>query len=204
MTRRLLPYGETARLLECEDLDDSQRLLAWLQHQHRPEIAGLVPGARTILLQLAAPLPADLVRSMIEIEPPPVAGTETKAVIIDVRYDGVDLDDLAEQLRIEPEELIEHHTGQDWVVAFCGFAPGFGYLVPTVRALQVPRKTSPRTRVPAGSVALADQWSAVYPTASPGGWQLIGSTDVRLFDVDADPPALLSPGTRVRFRRSAT
>jgi KipI family sensor histidine kinase inhibitor len=122
-------------------------------------------------------------------------------VTIDVRYDGPDLDALADQLGLDVEELINHHTGQDWVVSFCGFAPGFGYLAPAERPLPVPRRSSPRTRVPAGSVALADHWSAVYPTASPGGWQLIGSTDAPLFDVDADPPAMLSPGSRVRFRR---
>lgn len=201
MVRRLLPYGPSARLLECDDLDDSQRVLHWLEQQRRPEICEIVPGARTLLLQLAAPLPADLVRTMIDIDAPPVPVGGTDVVVIDVSYDGPDLGDLADRLRISTEQLIKHHTQQDWTVAFCGFSPGFGYLAPTERALRVPRRTSPRTRVPAGSVAVADHWSAVYPTASPGGWQLIGSTDARLFDVDADPPALLSPGTRVRFRR---
>lgn len=206
MIRTLLPYGESARLLECQDLDDSQRMLHWLTEQRRPEIIGIVPGARTLLLRLASPLPADLVRTMIDIRPQPAPVTDAGLVIIDVRYDGPDLDELADHLQLRTEELIKQHTDQEWTVAFCGFAPGFGYLAPTGRTLpvprkSVPRKSVPRTRVPAGSVALADQWSAVYPTTSPGGWQLIGSTDVRLFDVAADPPALLTPGTRVRFRR---
>ncbi|QGN35201.1 allophanate hydrolase subunit 1 [Microlunatus sp. Gsoil 973] len=201
MTRRLLPYGDTARLLECGDLEDSRRLLHWLHQQDRPEISGIVPGARTLLLQLSAPLPTELAGTLIEIEPPPVPAGDAGLVAIDVRYDGPDLAALAERLGLDAEELINHHTGQDWVVAFCGFSPGFGYLSPTERPLPVPRRASPRTRVPAGSVALADHWSAVYPAPSPGGWQLIGSTDAPLFDVTAEPPAVLAPGTRVRFRR---
>lgn len=201
MARRLLPYGEKARLLECQDLDDSQRVLHWLRRQNRPEIAEIIPGARTLLLRLDSALPAELVRTMIEIEVPPVPSADAGSVIIDVRYDGPDLAELAGRLQLDVEELIKHHTGQEWAVAFCGFAPGFGYLAPTERRLPVPRRSTPRTRVPAGSVALADQWSAIYPTTSPGGWQLIGSTDVRLFDVSWDQPALLAPGTRVRFRR---
>jgi KipI family sensor histidine kinase inhibitor len=175
----------------------------WLAGQQRPEISEIVPGARTLLLRLQAPLPTDLARTMIGIDVAPVDRTVTDMITIDVRYDGPDLEPLADQLGIDVEQLIAHHTGQPWTVAFCGFSPGFGYLAPTERPLPVPRHTSPRTRVPAGSVALADQWSAIYPSDSPGGWQLIGSTDVRLFDVAADPPALLRPGSQVRFRRIA-
>jgi KipI family sensor histidine kinase inhibitor len=200
-TRRLLPYGDRARLLECDDLADSQAVQHWLEGQHRPEITGIVPGARTLLLQLAGSLPTDLVRTMIDIELPAVTTTDVGLITIDVSYDGPDLAGTADRLGIEVEDLITHHTGQEWTVAFCGFSPGFGYLSPTRQQLTVPRRDSPRTRVPAGSVALADHWSAVYPTQSPGGWQLIGSTDATLFDVDADPPAVLLPGTRVRFRR---
>jgi len=203
MTRQLLPYGETARLLECQDLDDSRRMLHWLQEQQCPEIAEIIPGARTLLLRLTSPLPVGLVRTMIDIEPPPVRQADADLVIIDVRYDGPDLEVVADRLQLGIEELIKHHTDQEWTVAFCGFAPGFGYLAPSNRALPVPRRSTPRTRVPAGSVALADQWSAVYPTTSPGGWQLIGRADVLLFDVTREQPALLSPGTRVRFRRLA-
>lgn len=199
--RRLLPYGENACLLECQDLGDSQRALHWLQGQNRPEIAEIIPGARTLLLRLDSALPAELVRTLIEIELPPVPPAESGLVIIDVRYDGPDLGEVADRLQLGVGELIKHHTDQEWTVAFCGFAPGFGYLAPAGRPLPVPRRSMPRTRVPAGSVALADQWSAIYPTTSPGGWQLIGSTDVQLFDVTKDQPALLSPGTRVRFRR---
>jgi KipI family sensor histidine kinase inhibitor len=199
--RRLLPYGDRAWLLECADLADAQAVHQWLAGQQRPEISEIVPGARTLLLRLQAPLPADLGRTMIDIVPPRVDSNPADVISVDVRYDGPDLGHLAAHLGVGVEEIIDHHTGQDWTVAFCGFSPGFGYLAPTVRELPVPRHHSPRTRVPAGSVALADTWSAIYPSDSPGGWQLIGSTDVRLFDVAADPPALLRPGVRVRFRR---
>lgn len=204
--RRLLPYGPEARLLECRDLADAQAVQHWLSEQQRDGrtrmITEIVPGARTLLLRLAAPLPTDLAQKLITVEVPPAPSGANELIMVDVQYDGADLEAVSDHLRIDPEQLIEHHTGQDWTVAFCGFAPGFGYLVPTERRLPVPRRSSPRTRVPAGSVAIADHWSAVYPTESPGGWQLIGSTDLPLFDPDADPPAVLRPGLRVRFRRT--
>ncbi len=200
--RRLLPYGEHARLLECADNADVHAVHRWLTDRKPAEIADLVPGARTLLLVLRAPLPTDLARTLLDLEPAPALPTGSDLITIAVSYDGVDLQPLAGRLGLDVEELIAHHTGQLWTVAFCGFSPGFGYLVPARTELRVPRHPSPRTRVPAGSVALADQWSAVYPGASPGGWQLIGRTERRLFDVDADPPALLRPGVQVRFRRA--
>jgi KipI family sensor histidine kinase inhibitor len=100
---------------------------------------------------------------------------------------------------LSPEDVVAAHTGQTWRVAFAGFAPGFGYLVGEDDRLHVPRRDEARTRVPAGAVALAGEYAGVYPRTSPGGWQLIGRTDLVLFDPDRDPPALLRPGTRVRF-----
>lgn len=200
MKRKLLPYGSSARLLECTDLADSRAVHAWLDRQRRPEIALIIPGARTLLLQLNAPLPDDFVTELIMVDPPPARSDDDELIMVDVRYDGADLAAVADLLGLGVEDVIAAHTGQDWIVAFCGFAPGFGYLAPTQRPLTVPRLTSPRTSVPAGSVALADNWSAIYPGDSPGGWQLIGRTDLALFDVSADPPATLRPGMRVRFR----
>ena len=98
--------------------------------------------------------------------------------------------------------MVAAHTGTPWQVAFGGFAPGFMYLTGGDPRLQVPRRSSPRTSVPAGSVALAGEYSAVYPRSSPGGWQLIGRALVDVFDLDRDPPALLVPGARVRFVES--
>lgn len=198
--RRLLPYGRNARLLECADLADSQAVHRWLAEQRPAEIAEIVPGARTLLLRLRSPLSETLLRTMIDIDLPPISTKDSRPLVVDVHYTGDDLGQVCELLGLTVPQLIAHHTGQDWSVAFCGFAPGFGYLAPTDRSLPVPRRDTPRTRVPAGSVALADQWSAIYPTESPGGWQLIGSTDLELFDVDAEPPATLRPGMRIRFR----
>ena len=123
-----------------------------------------------------------------------------EAVQIDVRYDGEDLDDVARILGIPVTEVIDVHTASTWTVAFGGFAPGFGYLVTDHSRLVVPRRESPRTLVPAGAVGLAGEFSGIYPRESPGGWQLIGTTDAPLWDTDREPPALLTPGTTVRFR----
>lgn len=209
--RRALPYGDRAVLLECEDLADTQAMHHWLaptQSAGVPPEAGaiaasigeIVPGAKTLLLRLTGPLPPGAADTLVTARPPhhqPVGAAET--VPIAVCYDGDDLDEVSALLGMNADDLVGWHTGQDWTVAFCGFMPGFGYLAPTEEPVEVPRRPSPRTRVPPGSVALADTWSAIYPDASPGGWHLIGHTDVTLFDVAAVPPARLHPGMRIRF-----
>ncbi len=124
---------------------------------------------------------------------------ETGVVEISVHYDGPDLTEVAERTGLSPSEVVSAHTGRLWLVGFAGFAPGFAYLVDGDPRLHVPRRPAPRTRVPAGSVGLAGEFSGIYPRASPGGWQLIGRTDQTLWDLDRDPPALLRPGLRVRF-----
>ena len=121
-------------------------------------------------------------------------------VEIPVRYDGPDLDDVAAHIGATADEVVALHTGGPWMVAFAGFAPGFGYLTGGDPRLDVPRRTSPRTRIPAGSVGLAGRYSGVYPNDSPGGWQLIGNTPMRMWDLDRPEPALLLPGVRVIFK----
>ncbi len=121
-------------------------------------------------------------------------------MLIDVVYDGADLADVAELTGLDVPGVIEAHTGRPWRCGFGGFAPGFAYLVGGDPRLAVPRRSEPRTRVPAGSVGLAGEFSGVYPRQSPGGWQLIGHTDAVLWDVDRPQPALLMPGMRVQFR----
>jgi KipI family sensor histidine kinase inhibitor len=120
-------------------------------------------------------------------------------VELPVRYDGADLIPLAAELGCSPEALLQRHAAGEYTVAFCGFAPGFAYLSGLDPALHVPRLASPRTAVPAGSVAIAGEYTGVYPRSSPGGWRLLGRTDAVLWDLDREPPALLTPGTRVRF-----
>lgn len=127
------------------------------------------------------------------------AGPDATVVEIPVRYDGADLEEAAGLLGMTRDELVSVHTGQVWQCAFIGFAPGFGYLRPTRTALEVPRRAQSRPAVPAGSVALADGFSAVYPRRTPGGWQLIGTTPATMWDLDREEPALVPAGRSVRF-----
>jgi len=126
------------------------------------------------------------------------AGTSER-LEVPVTYDGADLEDVAHLLRCDVAELVRRHTAEEWTVAFCGFAPGFGYLTSASQSWDVPRRPSPRTRVPAGAVALAGEFSGIYPRESPGGWQLLGRTELVPFDLSREPAALLRPGVRVRF-----
>ena len=201
MTRRYLPAGLDALLVELPDLTHTLDLLATLQATSPPGVRELVPAARTLLIHFDPHrIDAPALRAAVEalqIEARPAsAGARVE---IPVRYDGQDLAGVAALLGITVAELIERHTGQDWSVAFCGFAPGFAYLSGGHPSLQVPRHATPRTRVPAGSVALAGGFAAVYPDATPGGWQLLGTTALKMWDLARSPPALLQPGMRVRF-----
>ncbi|WP_137158446.1 carboxyltransferase domain-containing protein, partial [Blastococcus sp. CCUG 61487] len=121
-------------------------------------------------------------------------------VVLPVVFDGPDLAEVARLVGLAVPELVRALTAAELTVAFGGFAPGFGYLTGLLPELHVPRRATPRTRVPAGAVALAGEFAGVYPRASPGGWQLVGRTDAVLFDVQREPPALLRPGVPVRFR----
>jgi KipI family sensor histidine kinase inhibitor len=198
---RVLPSGSTALLVELEDLDAVLALYAALAEQPPDGVVDIVPAARTVLLvtdpaRTSLSAVAEAVR---RTTPRPDARTGGEEVELPVHYDGDDLEELAGLLALTPDELVQRHTGAEWTVAFGGFAPGFGYLTQTGGEWDVPRRPTPRTKVPAGSVALAGEFSGVYPRESPGGWQLIGRTDVAVFDLDRDPPALLRPGVRVRF-----
>jgi KipI family sensor histidine kinase inhibitor len=198
---RLRPYGPHALLVEPDEPAAVLALAAALDG-----VAGIreiVPAARTLLAVLepsAAPASvagAIRARAVDPASAPPAAGDR---VVLDVEYDGPDLDGTAAELGLAPDDLVRRHAGGDYVVAFCGFAPGFAYLTGLHDALHVPRLGEPRTKVPAGSVGIAGEFTGVYPRASPGGWRLLGRTDATLWDLDRDPPALLAPGTRVRFR----
>lgn len=197
---RVLPNGNSALLLEFESLD---AVLAFYRGAgERPDgVIDLVPGARTILATVdprVTSLPE--LRGWLEaVVPTTASASPVDTVEIPTRYDGEDLAGVAATLGIDADEVIRLHTGSVWTVAFGGFAPGFGYLVTDHSRLVVPRRSSPRTLVPAGAVGLAGEFSGIYPRASPGGWQLIGTTDVVLFDPSREVPALLTPGTTVRF-----
>lgn len=197
---RLLPCGSTAVLVELDDLDEVLGYYAALVADRPDGVVDIVPAGRTVMV-VTDPARTDLAaveRVLRTTEPLTERRAGGELVEIPVVYDGEDLADVAELLGCTVDEVVERHTGEEWTVAFCGFAPGFGYLTGQ-SDWNVPRRDSPRTKVPAGSVALAGEFSGVYPRESPGGWQLIGRTQVAVFDLDRDPAALLQPGRRVRF-----
>jgi KipI family sensor histidine kinase inhibitor len=190
------PVGAHGLLLCVDDVD------AWLAAITASTVraAEVVPGARTILLDGLDD--ARATAAEISSWPPPEAAVErveTRQINIPIVYDGPDLDDVAALWHMTRPDTIATISAIEFRVRFFGFAPGFAYLAGLPAGLAVPRLATPRTRVPAGSVALADTYAGIYPDASPGGWRLIGRTAEVMFDLDRDPPAWLRPGDRVRF-----
>ncbi|HHU10634.1 MAG TPA: allophanate hydrolase subunit 1 [Intrasporangiaceae bacterium] len=205
---RVLTMGDSAVLAELQSIDEVLALIAAVRETLTAagESVEFVPGARTVLVRARPGTDLDTVRAAIgaaalTIEPATVGATPPVGDVVEipVRYDGPDLGEVARLCALTEAEVVAAHTGTPWRVAFGGFAPGFAYLVGGDPRLEVPRRAEPRTRVPAGSVALAGEFSGVYPRTSPGGWQLIGTSDVVLWDAERTPPALLQPGTWVRF-----
>ncbi|MFC8371621.1 5-oxoprolinase subunit PxpB [Streptomyces sp. NPDC057239] len=198
---RALPVGEDALLVEVSSGDEAQALHAELLRRRAEgslPVGEIVPAARTVLLDGLSD-PVRLAAELTAGEVPPVLPRARETVEIPVRYDGPDLADVAAHWGVPAREVARVHADTEFRVAFCGFAPGFGYLTGLPARYDVPRRATPRTTVPAGSVALAGPYTGVYPRSSPGGWQLIGTTDLVLWDHARVPAALLSPGTRVRF-----
>jgi KipI family sensor histidine kinase inhibitor len=194
---RVRPYGDAALLLEPDDPAAVLGLAAALQD--RPGVLEVVPAARTVLVR-AEPAALPALARVGDADAAPTAARAGQLVELTVDYDGPDLVATAAEAGLSPAELVRRHAGGEYVVAFCGFAPGFAYLTGLDPALHVPRLAEPRTRVPAGAVGVAGGFTGVYPRPSPGGWRLLGRTDAALWDLDRTPPALLPPGTRVRFR----
>ncbi len=197
---KLRRAGPEGLLVELGSLDEVLRLAAELRRRAPAGVTDIVPAARTILLTgsgleaLAAQLPG--------WELPPLAPVAQAPVEIPVTYDGPDLGEVLALTGVARDELIELHAGPVLTVAFCGFAPGFAYLAGLPARLHVARRATPRTRVEAGAVGLAGEFTGVYPRASPGGWQIIGHTALAMWDATRDPPSLLAPGARVRFVRA--
>ena len=203
---RFLPVTLNALLVELDNLEQTLALLASLQSQPIAGIETLVPAARTLLVQWreSACSWSELVRQIGQRDVSASAQRSATLVEIPVHYTGEDLAEVAQLLGITPEELIQRHTGSEYTVAFTGFAPGFAYLSGGHPSFQVPRRSTPRTRIPAGAVGLAGAFSGIYPQASPGGWQIIGTTPTAMWDIARETPALLQPGFRVRFVDIAT
>jgi KipI family sensor histidine kinase inhibitor len=193
------PVGEHALLIECASSEDVAATFATLR-ELRDTVGAteIVPAARTVLLDGLADVSA--ARALVAtLEPSVVEQATAREVQVPVTYDGPDLAEVARQWAVDPDEVVRIHLGTAFTVAFCGFAPGFAYCTGLPEELAVRRRSEPRSRVPAGSSALAGEFTSAYPRASPGGWQLIGRTDVALWRPDLEEPALLVPGTRVRF-----
>ena len=196
---RLLPAGPRSVLAEVASTGEAAAVYAAVRASGLA-MADAVPAARTVLFDEVADLPA-LTALLTGLEPGgAVAGPGTGPLVaLPTVYDGADLEEVARLWGRSAEEVVELHAATEFVVAFCGFQPGFAYCTGLPEELAVPRLPSPRSRVPAGSVALAGPYTGVYPSASPGGWRLVGRTEAALWDPASDPPALLAPGTRVRF-----
>ena len=210
-TSAVRPCGDAALLVEVTGLDQVLVLHGAIESRRsQPGFAGLVdlvPAATTLLLIADGPAAVPRLREHVvevlhDLDGPAAVGgtTQTGEILrIAVRYTGPDLEEVAGLTGLTPREVVVAHTSHPWTVGFCGFAPGFSYLVGGDPRLEVPRRAEPRTRVPAGAVGLAGSFSGIYPRSSPGGWQIIGETDAVLWDVERRPPALLQPGARVEF-----
>jgi KipI family sensor histidine kinase inhibitor len=197
---QVLPCGDRALLVEVEDLAAVAAVRSALERRPLPGQQELVPGARTVLVLLDRP-PGDVDIAALRRLPAAAAAPLEPGPLVEVPvvFDGPDLPEAAALTGRSPEGLVDELSDLELSVAFGGFAPGFAYLTGLPEHLHVPRRSTPRTRVPAGAVGLAGPFAGIYPTASPGGWQLVGRTDAVLFDVDREPPALLRPGVRVRL-----
>ncbi|WP_435169222.1 carboxyltransferase domain-containing protein [Falsirhodobacter sp. 1013] len=210
MSVTFLPVGPGTLLVELADLDETLVLFDALNANPVEGVAEIVPAACTLMVRTKVGYAADgaLAAAILSRRPPPgTAPPENTAPVIElpVTYDGEDLAEVSRLMNLPVDEVIAAHQALVWQVAFCGFAPGFAYMTCDDPRFDVPRRSSPRTKIPPGSVALGGRFSGIYPLEAPGGWQLIGRTDVPMFDLSRDPPALLAPGQRVRFvERAAT
>ena len=193
--------GHHALLLECGSTDAVRAVHAAALERREAGLlrcVDVVPGATTVLLDGVAS-PEEVRSGLGGWELRPVADLERRVVELPTAYDGPDLEDVARLCGLDVDGLVARHRAAELVVAFCGFAPGFAYLAGLPAELHVPRRDEPRSRVPQGAVGLAGEFCGVYPRSSPGGWQLVGRTEVSLWDAARDEPALLLPGTTVRF-----
>lgn len=204
MTTRLLPAGDRAVLLHTGDLATTLALTAHLRQARIPEIEDLIPASETVLVRLVPGVDiVGLGDRLLTVATTATVEADDEGgghpLVIPVRYDGPDLADVSSATGLSIQEVIQAHTGTLWRAAFVGFAPGFAYLAGGDRRLTVPRRAESRSSVPAGSVGLAGEFSAVYPRQSPGGWQVLGFTQKVLWDIDAEPPAAIQPGSWVQF-----
>ena len=198
---KVLPSGDSGVLLEFDSLADVLALYTAMAVDRPQGVIDLVPAARTLMLHIdpAVNSVAAVVLAARRIRPRGEVRVSGSTIEVPTIYDGDDLESVGKLTGWGADGVIRRHTAEEWTVAFCGFAPGFAYMVSQSGNWDVPRRSSPRTKVPQGAVALAGEFASVYPRESPGGWQLIGTTDFAVFDLECDPPTLFAPGTKVRF-----
>ncbi|HVE19660.1 MAG TPA: 5-oxoprolinase subunit PxpB [Ilumatobacteraceae bacterium] len=197
---RLLPCGSGAVLAEYDTLAEVMAVDDALRVANLPGIDDVIPAARTVLVAYHNVDRAALERLLI---PAPAAPRPQGPIVeVPVVYDGIDLDEVAEATGLSTDEVVATHSSVVYSAAFLGFTPGWAYLVGLPAQLHLPRRSTPRTSITAGSVAIANEFTGVYPTVSPGGWHLLGHTTERMFDVERDKPALVMAGDRVRFVRT--
>lgn len=200
MQRR--PYGPRAWLVD--DVDDPPAWATALAAIDTPGVIEIVPAERTVVVRCTSERHEAVGAVLDLVEPAPSERDHRQSPLtIDVVYGGGDIADLAHAARLSVDDVIRLHVTGTYEVAFCGFSPGFAYLRGIHPRLHVPRRDSPRMSVPAGAVGVAAGYTCVYPSASPGGWHLIGHTSAALWDVRRESPALLTPGRAVRFRSVA-
>lgn len=198
----VLPVGNDALLFEFDDqqivLNYYSEITRRRNEGWRPTLREVIPAERTILIS-GVDDPVSVAKEVLAWSVLSFSTSSAQIIEVPTTYDGEDLDYVARVWNMTYQEVIAIHTSTNFRVAFCGFMPGFAYLVGLPAELVVPRRPTPRTKVPAGSVALAGKYSGIYPSSSPGGWQIIGTTQLKLWDEDRGFPALLFPGTRVKF-----
>jgi KipI family sensor histidine kinase inhibitor len=194
---RVLPFGPGALLAEYDSLAEVMSVDEALRGSQLAGIEEIIPAARTVLVKFRQVDRAALQELLV----PGAAATRIEGPIVEIPvvYDGDDVGEVADATGLSHEQIIDTHSSTVYSAAFLGFTPGWAYLVGLPASLQLPRRSTPRTAVPAGSVAIANEFTGVYPTVSPGGWHLLGHTSVQMFDVARDKPALVVAGDRVRF-----
>ena len=194
---RVLPFGPDAILAEYDTIDEVMAVDGALRASALAGIDDVVPAARTVLVRFHGVNRGALDALLV----PTVVGPRPQGPIVEIPviYDGVDLDEVAASTGLSRQQVVDTHSSAMYSAAFLGFTPGWAYLVGLDPSLRLPRRSTPRTAITAGSVAIANEFTGVYPTVSPGGWHLLGHTTVAMFDVDRAKPSLVMAGDRVRF-----
>jgi KipI family sensor histidine kinase inhibitor len=195
--------GDVGLLIEAPNAETVQRLSSWIgKHPLKPRLREVIPGARTVFI-----CAEDAMLRAVATDLRSAALTRTReadeasVIVVDVRYDGPDLPEVAERLGMSGAEVIQRHACRDYTVEFFGFAPGQAFLSGLPSQLRIPRRETPRIRVPAGALAIANEFSVIYPRDSPGGWNLIGTRlSDPLWNIDHLPPNRVQVGDIVRFR----